>query len=80
VDDWLYTCINEQAIDNFERYLEDTYREIKIYNGDVVNYIGMTFNFKVRGEASITMNSCVRDIIEGSGVTISRKAPATDKL
>jgi hypothetical protein len=59
-------CINEQALDNFERYLKDTYREIRSYNGEVVDYIGM--------------NSCVRDIIEGTGVTINRKTPATDNL
>jgi hypothetical protein len=80
VDDLLCTCINEQDLDDFEMYLKDTYREIKSYSGEVVDYIGMTFNFKVRGEVSITMNSCVRDIIEGSGVTISRKTPATDNL
>jgi hypothetical protein len=80
VDDLLCTCINEQALDNFERDLKDTYREIKSYNGEVVDYIGMTFNFKVRGEVSITVKSCVLDIIEGSGVTISRKAPPTDNL
>jgi hypothetical protein len=80
VDDLLCTCTNGQDLDDFEIYLKDTYREIKSYSGEVVDHIGMTFHFKVRGEVSITMNSCVRDIIEGSGVTISGKTPATDNL
>jgi hypothetical protein len=40
VNDLLCTYINEQALDNFERYLKDTYREIRSYNGEVVDYKG----------------------------------------
>ncbi len=45
-----------------------------------VNYIGMTFDFTVPGEVSITMENCVSDILAECGVTAARATPAAETL
>jgi exosome complex RNA-binding protein Rrp4 len=80
VDDLLVTSCSKKGLADFVAYLKRTYKEVKVNHGPVVDYVGMTFDFRVEGEVSITMQSCVDDILSGSGVTDVKVTPATSHL
>jgi histone deacetylase 1/2 len=80
VDDLLVTSRSRKGLADFVAYLKRTYKEVKVNHGPVVDYVGMTFDFRVEGEVSITMQSCVDDILSGSGVTDAKVTPATSRL
>lgn len=60
--------------------LESVYDEVKYTSGVVINYVGMTFDFSVQGQVSVTMDNCINDILSGSGVTKARPTPASEDL
>jgi hypothetical protein len=74
VDDLLVNCVVVKA------YLQSVYKKIKVNSGKVLNYTGMTLDFTVRGQVSITMVNCITDIITTSVVTEEKKTPATGTL
>jgi Reverse transcriptase (RNA-dependent DNA polymerase) len=80
VDDLMVTSVSESDLNDFCAYLKDMYPETKETRGDVVDYIGMTFDFTKEGEVSVTMDNCVNDILVGSGVTKRASSPATKNL
>ena len=56
------------------------YGEISRSDGPVVNYLGMTFDLRVKGEARVTMKRHIQDTLEGSGTTGLAASPAIDQL
>jgi hypothetical protein len=90
VDDMLITCMNEHEIDKLTRAFEDSYEGVTVHRGDVLDFLGMTFDFRVPGQVAVTMAKCVEDILTGamSSETIRanggdlrvRLTPATDHL
>jgi hypothetical protein len=60
--------------------MRDKYKEIKISKGKVVDYIGMTFDYIVPGQVSITMDNCERFILSECGVWPLRATPAASTL
>jgi hypothetical protein len=69
VDDLMVTSVSESDLNDLCAYLKAVYPERKETRGDVVDYIGMTFDFTKEGEVSVTMDNCVNDILVGYGVT-----------
>ena len=59
VDDLLVTSISLLHIDTFGTYLKSVYPETKTSLGQVLDYVGMTFDFTKEGEIDITMDNCV---------------------
>jgi len=80
VDDLLVTSASNDNIAFLERYLQSVFPAISVHRGEVLHYIGMTFDFTVPGEVSITMENCVRDILSECGVTAPRATPAAETL
>ena len=80
VDDLLVTSVSGDDISDLCTYLKSVYPETKETRGDVVDYIGMTFDFTKAGRVSVTMDNCVNDIINGCGVTRPASSPATKVL
>ena len=80
VDDLLVTSSSNDNLASLERYLQSVFPAISVHRGDVLDYIGMTFDFTVQGEVSITMENCVRDILSECGVTLPRATPAAETL
>ena len=66
--------IESNSNDNHTR--SDKYKEIKINTGKVVDYIGMTFDFIVPRQASITMVNCRRYILSECEMWPLRATPA----
>ena len=80
VDDLLITSSSPLHIDKLDAYLKKVYPETKTTAGRVVDYLGMSFDFSVRGEVRITMKNCVDDIIQSGGDAKERVTPATEAL
>ena len=80
VDDLFVTSASESNLTAFCSYLKRVYPETKETRGDVIDYIGMTFDFSKIGKVSVTMDNCISDIITSSGVTKVASSPATKTL
>lgn len=80
VDDLHVSCATQFTLDEFETYMLGEYREIKVNKGRVVDYLGMTFDYRVPGQVTITMDNCVDEILSGCGVTTTRMTPAAETL
>jgi len=46
----------------------------------IIGYLGMTFDFCVKGEVKVPMANAFAEVLEGCGVTVTRKTPATETL
>ena len=79
-DDLFITSKSNDNHMNFEKYMHDKYKEIKINNGKTVDYIGMTFDFIVLGQVSITIDNYERSILSKLGVWPLRTSPAASIL
>jgi hypothetical protein len=80
VDDLLVTSASNDNLASLERYLQSVFPAISVHRGEVLDYIGMTFDFTVPGEVSITMENCMRDILSECAVTAPRATPAAETL
>ena len=80
VDDLFVTSAKESNLKAFCSYLKSVYPETKENRGDVIDYIGMTFDFTKDGEVSVTMDNCINDILSSSGVAKITSSPATKAL
>lgn len=54
VDDLFVTSASESNLATFCSYLKRVYPETKETRGDIIDYIGMTFDFSKSGEVSMT--------------------------
>ena len=80
VDDILISNVHSENLTKFGKYLNSVYPKTSSQVGPVVDFIGMTFDFRERGKARVTMANCEREILAGCGVTTRRATPATDEL
>ena len=80
VDDMFMTAFSDDAMEELEAYLLTVYPEVKTHEGEVLNYVGMTYDFSVKGDVRITMLNCTQDILAGAGVLEPRRTPATTNL
>jgi hypothetical protein len=78
VDDLMVTSTSQTALSTFDAYLKGVYAETKTKRGLLIDYLGMSFDLRVKGEVSITMENCVDEILSECGVGIEcRSTPAT---
>ena len=80
VDDLLITGLVNDDHERFEKYMRKVYHDIKVNKGKVLNYIGMTFDYIVPGQVSITMENCEQSILSECGVWPLRATPAASTL
>ena len=80
VDDMLVTCVDDGIINELEACLRVAYPEITVRDGEVIGYLGMTFDFCVQGEVKVTMEGCVSDILNTCGVSSVKTTPASECL
>ena len=80
VDDMMVTCEDERELDKFAAYLRKCYGEITEHRGTVLDFLGMTFDFREHGKVRVTMKRLVDEIIAGCGVISERRTPATEDL
>jgi hypothetical protein len=81
VDDVLVTARTNSLIDNIIQELEKSYKKLSIQRGDIINYIGMVFDFRVSGKCKITMEGFMDDLMNMcEKIQGIAKTPATDQL
>jgi hypothetical protein len=80
VDDLFITVLNEIDHEEFENNIRMKYRGIKVGKGKIVSYIGMTFDFVLHRQVSITMEHSQRCILSECGVWSLRSTPAAPNL
>lgn len=80
VDDLFVTSESKENLARFEEYMLSRYAEVKVKRGEVIDYLGMTFDFTTAGQVAVTMDSCVNDILDGCGPVPHRATPAADTL
>ena len=67
-------------MDELENHLRKKYGVITIKGGQVLDYVGMTFDFTRQGIVRITMTHCIEEILATCGVEGTATTPATDNL
>jgi hypothetical protein len=80
VGDLLITGLRNDDQERFEKYMRNVYNEINVSKDKVVNYIGITFDYLVPGQVSITMENCERSILSVCGVWPLRATPLASTL
>jgi hypothetical protein len=80
VDDLMVTSRSESNLECFDQHLRRKYPEVKMHRGLVLNYVGMTFDFRTPGEVRVTMDNCTEDILRTSGATKTKPTPAASTL
>ena len=80
VDDLMVTSESQTDLDDFGLYLKSVYPETRTNSGDILDYVGMTFDFTITGQVCITMLKCVDDILSGCGVETTKVTPGASVL
>jgi hypothetical protein len=80
VDDLLIVSTSRSMVEHLTAGLKHRYGEISSTLGDVVNYLGMTFDLFKPGEARVSMKGYVDDLLESCHMTGGARIPATEGL
>ena len=64
VDDMMITTCDDTHIDKVINEIENLYPGLTKYRGKLLNYIGMTFDFGVKGKVKITMEGFIKELLE----------------
>jgi hypothetical protein len=80
VDDIFATSESLALLDALAKCLEDKYHEYRRQDGPVIGYLGMTFDFTIPGEARVTMDGYILDLIKSCEVIGAAKTPAAETL
>ena len=84
VDDLMVTSVSESMIDEVMDTLKKEYEreeaKLEVKTGKVHNYLGMTFDFTVDGQVSITMNKYINEVLVFTDIKGSAATPATADL
>ena len=80
VDDLLVTSTSDALIEELENHLRSRYGTITVKGGDVIDYVGMTFDFREQGKVKVSMKHCVEDILSTCGVEGTAATPAGGHL
>jgi hypothetical protein len=80
VDDLMISCCTQHDVDGVKAYLRKQYKQISVKIGPVVDYVGMTFDFREPGRVRVTMRGVTDEIIKECGVTEGYATPGASCL
>ena len=80
VDDLLIMSKSKESMSHLIEGLRKRYGIITLAHGPAINYLGMSIDMHVHGQAMITMKGYSDEIVKTSGVQGTAKSPATDGL
>jgi len=83
VDDLKIIAEDEKMIDDVHKVLVIKYKEVKIAKGDVLDYLGMVWDYKTPYEVSISMPKYMEELLENGPEKDHRKtakSPAANDL
>jgi len=67
-------------LNEFRVYMGSVFEKITWKMDDVIDFTGMTFDFREKGKCRVTMVNCERDLIKSSGVQGTKRSPARADL
>ena len=80
VDDLFVTSEKFEDLNDLDLYLKSVYIDTKSRTGEVIDFVGMTFDFTQNGSVKVTMDNCTDDILKDCGVSETKATPATSNL
>ena len=67
VDDLMVTCKDDVVMETALEEIESTFGEVTIQRGNVLNYLGMTFDFSEKGKVKVTMEGFIEEMMVDVG-------------
>ena len=80
VDDLKISCSDPRGVDDVIKQLEKVYGNINVHHENIIDYLGMDFDYSTPGLVKISMKSMVEQVVEEMEVTDSVRTPATNDL
>ena len=80
VDDLFLTSDSEVELDTIATALRTKYGEVTSHKGPTHNYLGISWDFTVPDQVTLSMAGYVQEVLRKYGVTERYKTPATDNL
>ena len=84
VDDLMVTSVNEKLIDEVMDMLRLKYEredaKLEVKEGKIHNYLGMTFDFTMKGKVYLTMKKYISELLVFTSVKSHCATPATEQL
>lgn len=80
MDDLLIMSKSRESISHLIDGLRNRYSIITLSHGPTINYLGLSIDIHVRGQAMITMKGCSAEVVKTSGVQGTAKSPAKNGL
>jgi histone deacetylase 1/2 len=80
VDDLIITCRNDVMIEKFTQNLRNRYKEIKVNQGNIHDYLGMRFDLSDPGKCKVTMDGFVQECLKYYRVEGNAASPALPTL
>jgi hypothetical protein len=80
VDDLKISCADSRGVDDVIKELKRKYGNINVHREEVIDYLGMDFDYSKKGVVTISMTAMVEQIIDEMEVTTSARTPASNDL
>lgn len=80
VDDLKISCEDRRGVDDVLLELKRVYGTINVHEEDIVDYLGMDFDYSIPGIVKISMKSMIEQILEDFPTTDISRTPASAEL
>jgi hypothetical protein len=80
VDDLFISCKDVLILDKVEMLLKKHFNDITVASGPVQSYVGMTLDYSMPGQVSISMSHYVKEILKSFEEIKMTSSPAEDSL
>jgi hypothetical protein len=80
VDDLKISSKSEEAIDDVISSLTSVYKKINVYDGDIIDYLGMDLDYTKDGEVKVSMRKAIESLLSEAQVQGGARTPATNSL
>ena len=64
VDDLMVTSVSQALLDATILFIQEKYMKVTVHDEPVLPYVGMNFDFSVKGQVTVSMEGYVKDLIE----------------
>ncbi|MBS1768271.1 MAG: hypothetical protein JSS77_01290 [Acidobacteria bacterium] len=80
VDDLKISCQDRRGVEDVIKRLKEVYKVINVYYDDVIDYLGMDFDYSKPGLVSISMKSLIDQVLNDIPVSKESRTPANIDL
>ena len=80
VDDLKISCQDSRGVEDVINQLKKVYGNVNVYKEDIVDYLGMDFDYSKPGVVSISMKGLVEQVLNDFPVTKASRTPASLEL